>query len=133
MKTIEEIKKEVANECAEEHFDVIFESEILVGDYQQARKLWNEVGKRYIDQFENQENMLSKRKEAMIWWNSLTPNDKINICNNSTELVGSIRRWESLTGREIEYIYEKYFFLDCENESYNKNKGTHRSPFGIGS
>lgn len=51
-KTIDEIKKDVAKQCAEEHFDVIFESEILVGDYEQARKLWNEVGDRYIKQFE---------------------------------------------------------------------------------
>lgn len=53
MKTIDEIKKEVAKECAEEHFEVIFEAEISVGDYKQARRLWNEVGDRYIKQFEN--------------------------------------------------------------------------------
>lgn len=53
MKTIDEIKKEVAKECAEEHFEVIFEAEILVGDYEQARRLWKEVGDRYIKQFEN--------------------------------------------------------------------------------
>ena len=40
MKTIDEIKKEIAKECAEEHFEVIFEAEIMVGD-------------RYIKQFEN--------------------------------------------------------------------------------
>lgn len=53
MKTLEDIKNEVAKECAEEHFDVIFEAEILVGDYEQARRLWNEVGDRYIKQFES--------------------------------------------------------------------------------
>ena len=53
MKTIDEIKKEIAKECAEEHFEVIFEAEISVGDYEQARRLWNEVGDRYIKQFEN--------------------------------------------------------------------------------
>jgi len=52
--TIDEIKKEVAKECAEEHFEVIFEAEISVGDYEQARRLWNEVGDRYIKQFENE-------------------------------------------------------------------------------
>tara|TARA_R110002073_G_scaffold41011_10_gene116270 strand:- start:38 stop:205 length:168 start_codon:yes stop_codon:yes gene_type:complete len=30
MKTIPEIKKDVAKECAEEHFEVIFEAEQLV-------------------------------------------------------------------------------------------------------
>ena len=53
MKTIDEIKKEVAKECAEEHFEVIFDAEISVGGYEQARRLWNEVGDRYIKQFEN--------------------------------------------------------------------------------
>ncbi len=53
MKTIDEIKIEVANECGEEHFDVIFEAEISVGDYEEARRLWNEVGDRYIKQFED--------------------------------------------------------------------------------
>ena len=51
IKTIEEIKKEVAKECAEEHFEVIFEAEIMCGDFKTAEWLWNEVGKRYINQF----------------------------------------------------------------------------------
>lgn len=32
LKSLDEIKKEVAKECAEEHFDAIFEAEILVCD-----------------------------------------------------------------------------------------------------
>lgn len=51
MKTIEEIKKEVAKECGEEHFEVIFEAEIDCGDYNQAKRLWEMVGDRYIKQF----------------------------------------------------------------------------------
>lgn len=51
MKTLEEIKKEVANKYGEEYFDVLFESEIIVGDFEQARKLWKEVGDMYINQF----------------------------------------------------------------------------------
>lgn len=50
-KTIEEIKDEVASECGEKHFEVIFEAEISAGDYSAARRLWNEVGDRYIKQF----------------------------------------------------------------------------------
>ncbi len=50
-KTIEEIKKEVAKECFEDEFDIIFEAEILVGDFETARRLWREVGDRYINQF----------------------------------------------------------------------------------
>ncbi len=41
-------------ELNEEHFEVIFDAEISVGDYEQARRLWNEVGERYIRQFENE-------------------------------------------------------------------------------
>lgn len=51
MKSIDEIKKEIAKECGEEHFDVIFECEIQIRDYKTAKKLWNEVGRRYIKQF----------------------------------------------------------------------------------
>lgn len=53
MKTIDEIQQEVAREYAEEYFEVIFETKISIGDYEQARRLWNEVGDRYIKQFEN--------------------------------------------------------------------------------
>lgn len=108
MKTIEQIKRDIAIECGEENFDLIFESEILVGDYEQARKLWNEVGNRYINQYENQEKELSKRNIAMTWWNNLSSENKTNICNISTVLIGSPRRWESLTGREIEILYDIY-------------------------
>ena len=51
MKTIDEIKKEVAKECAEEHFDLLFDSEIEVGDYETARKLYYDVIDRYIGQY----------------------------------------------------------------------------------
>jgi len=57
MKTIDEIKEEVAAKCAEEHFEVIFEAEIDVGNYEQARRLWNEVGTKYIKQFEDIDKM----------------------------------------------------------------------------
>jgi len=53
IKTIEEIKNEIAKECVEDYFEVIFNAEISVGDYEQAKKLWNEVGERYINQFKN--------------------------------------------------------------------------------
>lgn len=52
IKSIDKIKKEIALECAEEHFDVLFEEEINIGDYNTARSLWNEIGDRYIKQFD---------------------------------------------------------------------------------
>jgi len=54
MKTIEDIQKEVAKECAEEHFEVLLEAEIMVGDFETARSLLIRVANRYIDQFVEQ-------------------------------------------------------------------------------
>lgn len=49
---------------------------------------------------------MNKRQEAMHWWNNLASLQKTQICDVNTELVGSVRRWESLTGREIETLFE---------------------------
>ena len=51
MKSIEEIQKEVAKESGEEHFEVLLNAEILVGDYKTARNLLIRVANRYVDQF----------------------------------------------------------------------------------
>lgn len=81
---------------------------------------------------------MNKRQEAMKWWNNLSSGYKTQICDTNTELVGSVRRWETLTGREIEMLFDDKRRSDAEiiemafsNE--NKNSGTQRSPFGIGS
>lgn len=81
---------------------------------------------------------MNKRQEAMKWWNNLSSAYKTQICDTNTELVGSVRRWETLTGREIEMLFDYKCKSDAEiieiafgNDS--KNKGTQRSPFGIGS
>lgn len=46
------------------------------------------------------------RIEAMQWWNGLSSLDKTQICDTNVDLVGSVRRWETLTGREIEYLFK---------------------------
>jgi hypothetical protein len=81
---------------------------------------------------------MTKRQEGMKWWNNLSPACKTQICDTYTELVGSARRWETLTGREIEMLFDDKCKSDAEiiemafsNE--NKNRGTQKSPFGIGS
>jgi hypothetical protein len=51
MKTIEEIQKEIANECGEKYFEVLLRTEIEVGDFETARNLLIEVADRYINQF----------------------------------------------------------------------------------
>lgn len=49
----------------------------------------------------------NKREEAMFWFYGLTSLRKTQLCDTNTEIVGHARRWETLTGREIEKIYEQ--------------------------
>ena len=78
---------------------------------------------------------MTKRQEVMKWWKNLSSAYKTQICDTNTELVGSVRRWESLTFSEIEILFDE----ECRSEAeiiemvFNKNKGSQRSPFGIGS
>lgn len=46
------------------------------------------------------------REQAMLWWNELGSDTKTLICDTHPELIGSIRRHETLTGREIEQLYK---------------------------
>lgn len=48
----------------------------------------------------------TNRELAMKWWNNLVSPQKTQICDTHTELIGSIRRWETLTGREIELLWK---------------------------
>jgi len=52
---------------------------------------------------------MTQRELAMNWWNNLASARKTNLCDTNTELVGNVRRWETLTGREIEQIYFKEY------------------------
>lgn len=45
------------------------------------------------------------REASMIWWNSLSSLRKTQLCDTNTDIVGSVRRWETLTGNEIERIW----------------------------
>ena len=46
------------------------------------------------------------RHSAMKWWNTLSSAGRTRMCDIHTELVGNIRRWETLTEREVQIIYE---------------------------
>lgn len=48
----------------------------------------------------------TSREIAMAWWNELSGLTKTRLCDINTELVGKVRRYETLTGREIENIYK---------------------------
>jgi hypothetical protein len=54
--------------------------------------------------------ILDVRLSAMEWWNGLASLRKTQLCDTNTELVGSVRRWETLTGREVQMIYEAQHF-----------------------
>ena len=45
------------------------------------------------------------RELAIGWFNSKASLEKTRLCDTNTEIVGKVRRWETLTGREIEQIY----------------------------
>lgn len=53
----------------------------------------------------------SKRVDAMEWWNKMSSAEKQKICDLNTEVVGKCRRWETLTGREIESFYTNGCFV----------------------
>ena len=44
----------------------------------------------------------------MYWWSTLSSAGKTRQCDINTELVGSVRRWETLTGREIEMLHSSW-------------------------
>ncbi len=45
--------------------------------------------------------------EVLLWWNSLSSLHKTQLCDTNTEILGKMRRHESLVGSEIEKIYNK--------------------------
>lgn len=46
------------------------------------------------------------RQTAMQWWNTLSSAGRTRRCDINTDIVGSVRRWETLTGMEIQKLYE---------------------------
>jgi hypothetical protein len=51
------------------------------------------------------ETSKTTRELAIGWFNSKASLEKTRLCDTNTEIVGTVRRWETLTGREIELIY----------------------------
>ena len=47
------------------------------------------------------------RNKAMSWWNNLSSIEKTRLCDTNTELVGHVRRHETLTSREIEMVFKQ--------------------------
>ena len=72
-------------------------------------------------------NIAGVRQRAILWWNNLASARKTEICDTNTWLVGSVRRWETLTGSEIEQLFNREYSLfweTCRNDKcvYNVSK-----------
>lgn len=57
----------------------------------------------------------SDREQAIEWFSKFSSGGKTQLCDMNTQLVGSVRRWETLTGREIEQIWRKETQQDSLN------------------
>lgn len=81
-------------------------------------------------------SIMDNRKLAMQWWEGISSLRKTIICDTNTDIIGEGRRWETLTGREIEQLFDEEM-CNIEDDvfgnpaNYKKNKGTQRSPFGL--
>lgn len=47
------------------------------------------------------------RRDAISWWDGLSSASKTQLCDTNTEMLHGIRRWETLTGREIHQLWEE--------------------------
>ena len=80
-----------------------------------------------MDVNSNEPNIVDARSIAMLWWDGLASARKTQICDTNTWLVGSVRRWETLTGREIEQLYSREYSLysnPCRNNKCVYNVST---------
>lgn len=75
----------------------------------------------HIYNMEHQSKDQSKRQEAMYWWNHLSSESKTILCRWYTELLHGVRKWESLTGREIEILYNMEHKKEKGLEYYRNN------------
>lgn len=77
--------------------------------------------------------LMTTLKQAIQWFNSLPSLRKTQLCDTNTDIVGSVRRWETLTGSEIKEIFLKEnkttenIYLNRLKEQYKKVKGFEKS------
>jgi hypothetical protein len=48
-----------------------------------------------------------KRDLVMGWWDMMNSAQKTKVCDTNRDIVGTGSRWETLTGREIELLYDE--------------------------
>lgn len=63
---------------------------------------------------------MNTRLLAIDWWNSLSSLKKTEICDTNIDIVGNFRRWETLTGREIEMLWNIETNLQLTKQKLNK-------------
>lgn len=80
------------------------------------------------------ETSKTTRELAIGWFNSKASLEKTRLCDTNTEIVGTVRRWETLTGREIELIYLSEHPTETETKKEKGKEGdilAHENyPFG---
>jgi len=69
----------------------------------------NLIIKAYDSRKSINHNLMVKQSDAitMNWWNELSSSRKTQLCDTNTELIGGIRRWETLNINEIQLIKNK--------------------------
>ncbi len=65
---------------------------------------------------------MTKRETVLDWWETLSSAQKTHICDTNTELIGRVRRHESLTYRQVELLFDVENTLNLEiSEMVSKN------------
>lgn len=60
-----------------------------------------------INKMHSELPMYIVRQRALKWWRNLASLRKTQICDTNTELVGNVRRWETLSEFEIVLLYDR--------------------------
>ena len=69
------------------------------------------------------------REQALEWFNSKASLEKTRLCDTNTEIVGKVRRWETLTGREIEMLYLSEHPTETESKATCPHCGADKKIF----
>lgn len=69
----------------------------------------------------------NSRGIAIKWWQNLSSLEKTRICDTNTELVGYVRRYETLSGSEIEKLYNEGDIIN-EGDTYLSMSQNKRVP-----
>ncbi len=86
-----------------ENLKTILESKPKVENYDYQPYGYINALQNYIDKIEK---LINHTNPYIEWWGNLSSSGRTRMCDIHTEIVGDIRRWETLTDREIQMLYE---------------------------